>query len=140
MGVTGDFAALDQTVRKLRKTGSPEQLAALNANLLEEGLNLVSEGFATGTDPYGQPWDAPNNLQITGRIRAYAGSSNAGGFKIFATDQKAVWHHAPKPRKRWGGKSLPTRLQVPTPERGLPAKWESRFEEIASEFMRRNFR
>jgi hypothetical protein len=140
MGVTGDFAKLRGTEATLRKIGSSTQLAALNANLLEEGLNLVSEGFSAGTDPYGQPWDAPNNLQITGRIRSYAGRSSAAGFTIFATDQKAVWHHAPRPRARWGGKSLPTRLQVPTPERGLPAKWEKRFETVAAEFMRRHFR
>lgn len=140
MGVTGDFAKLERTRAELRKVGSPDQLEALNRNLLEEGLNLVSEGFASGTDPYGEPWDAPNNLQITGRIRSYAGEANAGGFRIFATDQKALWHHAPRPRPRWGGKSLPTRLQVPTVQRGLPGSWEARFEEVAGEFMRRNFR
>jgi len=140
MGVTGDWAKLRKVEDTLRRTGAPDQLKAVNANLLEEGLNLVSEGFAKGSNPYGQPWNAPHNLQITGRIRAYAGSSSAGGFKIFATDRKAVWHHAPRPRPRWGGKALPTRLQVPVADRGLPANWRQRFEEIAREFMRRNFR
>jgi hypothetical protein len=140
MPVTGDFAKLSRTQQTLRKTGSSAQLTALNQNLGEEGLNLISEGFSSGTNPYGEPWDAPNNLQITGGIRRYAITSvNAGGFQISATDRKAIWHHAPKPRSRWGGKALPTRLQVPTAERGLPAKWSAQFEDVALEFMRRHF-
>ena len=90
----------------------------------ETTLNLISKGFKRGTDPYGNPWDAPNNLQITGGIRRYAKrSASRRGWTVASTDQKAIWHHAPQPRENWGGKALPTRLQVPTSSRGWPMAW-----------------
>ena len=97
----------------------------------EQVLTLIGECFKSGTDPYGTPWDAPNNLQITGGIRSYArGKTDAGGFEVHATDEKAIWHHNPQPRANWGGKSLPQRLQVPTSERGLPPAWATRIIEV----------
>lgn len=100
----------------------------------ETTLNLISEGFKSGTDPYGKPWDAPNDLQITGGIRSYAkGEADAGGFSVHATDEKAIWHHDPQPREAWGGAALPTRLQVPTESRGLPSQWASDISRAAGE-------
>lgn len=97
----------------------------------EQVLTLIGECFKSGTDPYGAPWDAPNNLQITGGIRSYArGKADSGQFEVHATDEKAIWHHNPQPRPQWGGKALPTRLQVPTAERGLPPAWATRIVEV----------
>jgi len=93
----------------------------------ETTLNLISRGFKRATDPYGKPWNAPNNLQITGGIRRYAkGKNSAGGWSVHSTDEKAIWHHNPQPRAAWGGKALPTRLQVPTKALGWPVEWKSR--------------
>lgn len=90
----------------------------------ETTLNLISQGFKAGSDPYGKSWKAPNNLQITGGIKRYAKSDvGARGWKVHSTDEKAIWHHAPRPRDAWGGKALPTRLQIPTSGRDLPTKW-----------------
>lgn len=93
----------------------------------EQTLTLIGEGFKQGKDPYGAAWNAPNKLQITGGIRRYArGQTSAGGWTIHATDEKAIWHHNPQPRKKWNGKALPTRLQVPVQGKGLPPDWARR--------------
>ena len=93
----------------------------------EEVLNLISDGFRKGLDPYGNAWDAPNELQITGAIKKYTKvRSDRRGWKVASTDQKAIWHHDPQPREAWGGKSLPIRLQVPTKAQGWPANWKKK--------------
>jgi len=108
-----DFEAPEKVLRKASEVGA------------ESMLNLIAQCFRTGTDPYGSPWEAPNNLQITGGIRRYTKKeTTSGGWKCISTDQKAIWHHAPRPRDEWSGKALPTRLQVPTTSRGWPRKWK----------------
>lgn len=118
-------------LRALSKTlGQPQRLLELAAkDGAEELLNLTQEGFKAGTDPYGRAWNAPNSLQITGRLRAYTKSHDTSGFKVHSTDEKAIWHHAPQPRPAWGGKALPTRLQVPTKAQGLPSHWHDQLVE-----------
>jgi hypothetical protein len=97
----------------------------------EQTLSLIGKTFKRGTDPYGVPWNAPNNLQITGGIRSYArGKTDSGGWEVHSTDEKAIWHHAPKPRAAWGDKSLPQRLQVPTEARGLPPAWAAQIVKV----------
>lgn len=138
-GLTGNFAALKRLQQKLDQ--APKILEVAATNMADESLALVAEGFKAGRDPYGKPWNAPNNLQITGGIRKYARVRGpAPGFKIAATDQKAAWHHNPQPRAAWGGKSLPTRLQVPIKSKGLPPEWEARLTEAAMDVMRKHFR
>jgi hypothetical protein len=126
------MASLDIVVTKVRRIEA-HLLREISSSMCEEALNLISEGFRSGTDPYGKPWNAPNNLQITGRIRAYAKSEEAAvGFEVHATDEKAIWHHDPQPREAWGGKALPTRLQVPVGG-NLPGEWEIRLREAAED-------
>jgi len=132
----GDFRKLAQLAKQLGALSDPSTLRPLNESLKEETLALVSQGFKRARDPYGKPWEAPNNLQITGGIRRYAGDSSAGGFRVFATDKKAIWHHAPRKRRAWGGKSLPTRLQVPVPSRGLPRRYRDAYVETIRDFAR----
>lgn len=121
---------LDRWLRKFSAAGIEDAFEFASDEAAETSLNLISEGFAAGTDPYGTPWGAPNNLQITGRMRAYTkGQIDSGGFSVHSTDEKAPWHHSPRPRDAWGGKALPTRLQVPTEGRGLPSEWATRIEE-----------
>ncbi len=126
--VTGDWGKAHQLVSKLRD--APKLLTKLAEAQQETALNLISDGFRAGADPYGNSWDAPNRLQITGRLRSYAkGFKGPRGWQVHSTDQKAVWHHAPQPRPQWGGKSLPVRLQVPTSARGLPPRWVTELSE-----------
>lgn len=111
------------------KLDHPEAILEKAAEVGQETtLNLISRGFKRGEDPYGKPWDAPNNLQITGGIKSYTkGKTSSSGWSVHATDEKAIWHHDPQPRANWkDNKSLPQRLQVPTDERGWPPQWEKR--------------
>lgn len=111
-----------------RALGNPDAMLAKASEVgAETTLNLISKGFKSGTDPYGNPWNAPNNLQITGALRRYAKrQANKRGWRVGSTDEKAAWHHNPQPRAAWGGKALPTRLQVPIEGRGLPEQWRKR--------------
>ena len=134
----GDFSKLREIIKRCEDPAPA--LEAISKDGAEETLNLISEGFRKGEDPYGRDWDAPNNLQITGRLRSYArGKIGKGGWSVHSTDQKAGWHHAPRPRSAWGGKSLPTRLQVPTSGKGLPTKWSKRFLEMAEDHLKEWF-
>lgn len=135
--VSGDFAKLKRIQQRFGQTNVNRALEVASDNMAEEALNLVAEGFASGTDPYGKAWNAPNDLQITGGIRRYTrGKSDKNGFRIHSTDRKAIWHHAPRPREAWGGKALPTRLQVPTQARGLPPIWVKRLRAAAGEALK----
>jgi hypothetical protein len=132
--VTGDFGKLTKIANRFSQGNVDKALELANKNMAEEALNLVSEGFSKGQDPYGKAWNAPNDLQITGGIRRYTYElTGKRGFRVHSTDQKAVWHHSPQPRPAWGGKKLPTRLQVPTTAKGLPKKWTVRLRKAASD-------
>ena len=121
-----------------KRFGNPDKMLELAAkDGCEETLNLISEGFSAGKDPYGASWDAPNNLQITGRLRSFTKAGiGPGGWKVVATDKKAIWHHAPQPRAKWGGQALPTRLLVPTKGKGLPGKWAKRLRKALVDVMK----
>jgi hypothetical protein len=131
--VKGDFAKVANWANKFQH---PERfLKLISRNMAEEAVNLVKEGFDKGRDPYGKNWRAPHNLQITGRMRSYTVAKDGPtGFTVAATDQKAIWHHAPRKRKAWGGKALPTRLQVPINGK-LPNSWSKRLSEAAQDVL-----
>ena len=135
MSLTGDRGKLKAWAERFDNPKKMLELAAKDG--CEETLNLISEGFSKGADPYGKNWGAPNKLQITGRLRSFTKvSSDAGGWKVAATDKKAAWHHAPRPRPAWGGKALPTRLLVPIKSKGLPNKWGTRLRAALLEVMK----
>ena len=130
--LTGDLGKLDKLIARL--DDSDEALDRYAKDAAEESLNLVKAGFTKGSDPYGAGWGAPNNLQITGRMKSYAkGTANKKGWEIHSTDKKAIWHHAPQ--KRASGWKLPTRLQVPVKAKGLPTKWSKAFKEMAEDHL-----
>jgi len=130
----GDLGKIRTLCLRLKRPA--RALRALSKDFAEESLNLIDKGFKAGADPYGRAWGAPNNLQIKGDLSNYGYSDvSETGFTVHATDPKAIWHHAPRPRKRWRGKALPTRLQVPTAGRGLPRKWRERYQEVAKDFL-----
>lgn len=130
----GGFRKLKEIRQRFGQANVDRALEIASDNMQEEALNLVADGFASGTDPYGTPWNAPNDLQITGGTRRFTrGKSDRTGFRIHATDKKAIWHHDPRKRAAWGGKALPTRLLVPVKARGLPPIWAKRLREAAED-------
>lgn len=135
MGIRVRVRGLDKLRAVQRTLSNPDAMLAKASEVgAETTLNLISRGFKSGTDPYGSPWNAPNNLQITGALRRYAKrQATKRGWRVGSTDEKAIWHQNPQPRAAWGGKSLPVRLQVPTESRGLPELWRKRLSRAIEE-------
>lgn len=52
---TGDFAELDTWIAQLAAAQGSTRI--VSANLAEETIELIREGFETSTDPYGKPWE-----------------------------------------------------------------------------------
>lgn len=145
--LTGNIGQeLGEVRRKVAQLASATELRKLASDLAEQTVNLIAEGFRGARDPYGNPWNAPNNLQIAGDLSDYAPTSvTRNGFMVSATDDKAIWHHAPRPRKgkkrgnNWGGKALPTRRQVPVVSLGLPSDWAQAYSDAAEDWFESRF-
>lgn len=137
MPVRGDFAKLQKLSRDLKKLGYG--FNELNQNLAEEAIDLIKEGFATETDPYGKPWAglkyrSGKILQDTGRLRSsfkVAGVTRRG-FRVNASANYAAFHQEGTSR------GLPARRMVP--DGRLPAEWKTAFVKAADVFMKRWFR
>lgn len=142
--IKGDFHRLKAWKKMFE--GAPELLAPMSKDMAEELLGKVQDGFRSQSDPYGQPW-APKKrsdgrsilVGNTARLRRgwHVEKTNAHGFKIIPSVRYALPHQDPKPRARWGGKSLPRRAMVPY--RGLPADWKRSMNEVAKDHLRKHF-
>jgi len=89
MGLTGDFAALNELVGQLQDLADDAFRRDLNLQLSEAARTLVAEGFEQGIDPAGRPWLAPRHRQgqpllDTGRLRNSFGTTSvdAGSFSL----------------------------------------------------------
>lgn len=83
---TGDFAVLDEWIDQLR--AAQGSMRVISANLAEETIELIREGFETSTDPYGKPWAA---LQLrAGRPLEDTGGLKASWHRRFVTDEGFV--------------------------------------------------
>lgn len=137
----------------------PEQIIEdIAANMAEEALNLVREGFESAEDPYGKAWaekQIPNGSRPlhgpTGELRnnwhlslAKDGFTIANG-KIYASVHQGGATIRPKSKKYLrfmaGDKAvfakkvtIPPRPMVPK-EGDMPPKWEQRFKETAKEIL-----
>lgn len=54
MALRGDFAKFHRHVLRVERLGSPEKLKSLTDNLAEEAIDLILDGMARETDPYGK--------------------------------------------------------------------------------------
>lgn len=164
--LSGDFAALKKFEDKLRT--APKVLGVVSVNLAEEAVNLVREGFATETDPYGKTWPKPllrngQALSDTGRLRNswHATSVTRRGFRVAPSVTYAVFHqdgtgiYGPKGRKieptkakalKLGKSGLyaksvkgaPQRKMVPDDGK-LPDSWRNALNEAALEILEDHF-
>lgn len=57
VALKGDFARFHRHVLRVESLGQPEAMKSLTDNLAAEACDLVIEGFANETDPYGKKWD-----------------------------------------------------------------------------------
>lgn len=156
-GVTGDFTALARFAQSLDRMASPGTMRELAKVLSEEALDLTSECFSQGTDPWGVKWlplrmRAGQPLRDTGRLqRSIATAVEADSFTVGTNLIYAAVHQygaTIKPvRARllsWvprGSKlrffarqvTIPARAYLPKGSK-LPPSWQAAFRAATEEF------
>jgi hypothetical protein len=165
-GVSGDgFASLERWARKVEKAGSTAGLQSLAANLCEEAIELVAEGFERETDPYGKAWARkrfPDGRQVlvgnTARLRRgwHRKSVSSGGFTIAPSVKYARYaQHGRGPVRAKPGKALrfmvggkavfrksvgPAPARKMVPDRGrLPDRWRKSLLIVARSYFKGTF-
>src|SRR5687768_17211456 len=111
---------------------APKALEDMSKALAEETITLIADGFREQRDPYGDKWtpkQAQDGRQTlvgqTARLKTgwHVQTASKRGFRVVPSVNYASAHQSPRPRARWGGKSLPRRMMIPTRDRGLPKAW-----------------
>jgi len=128
---TIDDAGLERLRQRLE--GGTEGLrSTICANLAEETINLVREGFADTTDPYGSGWAGTKrgNRPLhgpSGVLRnAWSPHSSAGGFGASSGVGYAGFHQQ-------GTSRFVARKMVPDDD--IPAAWSARYDEVVEELL-----
>lgn len=161
MAITGDYDGLRRMQANLAHMTTPEWQRGLAANLGEEALSQITEGFATETDPYGRPWppsiraasQGGQTLSLTAHLRrsftrrgvaARADGFTVGSDVIYAiTHQKGAVIKARSARAlrfqaggRWATVKqvrIPVRQMVP--EGNLPPRWQTAFNQATQAYI-----
>lgn len=129
--VRGDFSKLAKWAERL--DGVPHVKRSILANVGEELIELIREGFDRQADPYGSPW-APTVRG--GRILRDRGHlSSSWHRKTLSSSQVVVGPGVEYARyHQTGTRRMPARKMVP--DSGLPAGWERRVVKIAKAALR----
>lgn len=127
---------------------APSLVDEMGEMVAEEALDLVKEGFAKQTDPYGDRWkekkvDDGRSILVgkTTRLRLgwHTVKKGNGKWTVAPSVEYAAAHQDPQPRARWGGKKLPQRMMIPSRKRGLPPEWQKRMDEAMSDVFEAHF-
>jgi hypothetical protein len=86
---------------------------AVSAQAAQPILFLIDNEFVTGTDPYGNAWNAPNNLLDTGAMISTLTVSNNLEISIGGP---ADYHQS-------GTSRMPARKILPNSDEELPLSW-----------------
>lgn len=139
MGVTGDFAKLDELMRSLATV--PDLRRDVFQAFAEDARTRIDEGFAASRSTAGQPWRplaqprrrGPGRpLLDTGRLRAsITYRVDASGFVVETNVVYAATH-------QFGRGAIPARPFFPAPGT-LPPAWEMDWREQADAAMRGHF-
>ena len=147
MPITGDWKKLEQLIKRTQTIADPGFMRALSADMAEETLSLIRQGFANESDPYGRPWQQLKRrqgriLQDTGRLRnSFHYSLTPGGFRVANATVYARAHQDPQPRSGWGKRpgslsQLPQRMMVPSKTLGLPPRYVQAYTGIVKDHLR----
>jgi phage gpG-like protein len=133
----GEFSALDRWGDQIADV--PDVLDDVAANMAEETLELIREGFEKEQDPDGKRWAPLKSregriLQDTGVMRNSFHRKMVGrdGFTVGPSVDYATYHQTGTDR------GLPVRRMVPDGD--LPSKWRARLIDIANEVLERAFK
>lgn len=85
---------------------------------------LIQQEFASGTDPYGNAWNAPNNLNDTGAMLSSLIVMVDGKEIFMSIDEPANFHQS-------GTYKMPQRIIFPL-EGELPDSWNAILENTAN--------
>jgi hypothetical protein len=129
---------------------APSLVDEMGQMVAEEALDLVKEGFAKQTDPYGDRWqekkvDDGRSILVgkTVQLKKWQIVKKGNGKWTLSPSPTAGdyagAHQDPQPRARWGGKKLPRRMMIPSKARGLPQSWQKRMDEAMSEVFDAHF-
>lgn len=138
-GITGTgIDALQRWQRRLET--APQVLEMVSANMAEEALSLVAQGFEEETDPYRTPWQKllrrkGRILQDTGRMRSswHRQRVDGSGFTIAAGVNYARFHQQGS-QALVLRRLLPARKMVPDPG-PLPQGWQDNLVAAAEEVL-----
>jgi phage virion morphogenesis protein len=147
-----EFQADLTEVKKLIEKLSPRGRYLMNLDIGKELWELTRDRFQTGTDPYGQRWQAlaPSTLDSMvnvgrGQTRRMYGTTplrrmgdlmnsfsrreSSADAAIVSTDKTYLkYHQSPEPRRR-----LPRRMVFPDADQGLPETYRQRVKDLISE-------
>lgn len=133
--ISGDLHKLREWQKRFGAAAVAKAKQTILENVAEEALALVAEGFSKEQAPSGARW-APLKvrrgkiLQDTGRLRASFHRKTIAGNRVTIGPGVAYARY-----HQTGTSRMPARPMVP--EGGnLPAKWEARLNDVASEVMR----
>jgi len=111
--------------------------------LAETMITLIGEGFERERDPYGRAWakkKKPDGRKIlhgeTSRLRTgwHVVSARRRGSHVAPSVAYAAHHQAPRVHKLENGETRqlrPTRMMVPTPNLGIPKRWQRDMNPVA---------
>lgn len=121
-------AALAKLADKIGRLGSDAAKRAILANVGEEAVELVREGFEKQSDPYGSRWKPTLRggriLQDSGRLR------NSFHRRMVSSNEVRIGSSVSYGRYHQGGTRRMVRRAM-VPFRGMPKKWEKRLAEVA---------
>jgi hypothetical protein len=138
--VTGDFSTL-MSWERLLKHGRA-MLPAMSAAMADRTIELIKDGFAKETDPYGNRWKDkrhPDGRKIlhgkTGELRAgfRKKEASADRYQITNPVPYASAHQAPR------GSSRAQRMMVPDEQKGMPSAWFDALQEISLDSLEEYF-
>jgi phage gpG-like protein len=121
--ISGNIAGIRAFGQKVTKLGSSEAKRSVLANVGEEAIELIREGFDSESDPYGAGWKPTLRggkiLQDTGRLRSsFHRRSLSASRVVIGSGAKYGGYH------QRGTRRLVRRAMVPYRE--LPGPWRER--------------
>lgn len=129
------MSSLKDYIAKLERVADGGLVPSITHEVGVEGLKLIDEGFATETDPYGNPWKAlkePARKHGSGILD----DTSAMRRSFFAfpqgTSVRFVNTRVQAAAQNYGyaASNLPSRKMLPTVQLGLGFKWTAMIDHI----------
>lgn len=130
MSLTGDFDKVAHWAAQIGSLASGASLSEVSAEMAKATAGFIGEQFATGRDPFGNPWapkkkpdGRPVGTGKTGRLKKYrVRFASASGFEVYNPNADyRRWFH--------GGRRVQTPRPI-SPGNRVPARWDAAYQRI----------